>query len=92
MRSLVEDKKTRKEDGASLVVKVIRALSMENVGDGEGEPAYAVLHRGMVLASRIVAVSTAPYCTLSEEFLVRDDVTGGVYVLRYLPARPFYEL
>ena len=65
-----------KESGTAasvLVVKVVRALSEGSMGGDENEPSCAVLQRGLVLAGRILAISTPPYCTQSGDLLVREE-------------------
>ena len=72
MTTLVAEKESGTAASA-LVEKVVRALSEGNVGGDENKPSCAVLHRGLVLAGRILAISTPPYCTQSGALLVREE-------------------
>lgn len=82
VRSIVEAKKT---NGAAsdLVLKVVRSLSNQNMDNSGNELPYAVLHRGLVIAARIVAISTPPYCTQDDkEMMVSEKPSGSTCLHR----------
>lgn len=63
-------------DGSrNLVAQVLRDFCSPEVKTNEGTvrgsvPTWASLFRGLVVASRILAISTRPHCNLGEENLV----------------------
>lgn len=62
-----------------LAVDILRRLSGKVVEESNGAPLpqYARLHRGMILASRIATISSAPHChTKNKGFLVSEKIPG----------------
>lgn len=83
VRSIVEAKRTKRAAASDLVVKVVRSLSNQNMDNSGNELPYAVLHRGLVIAARIVAISTPPYCTQDdEEMMVSEKPSGSTCLHR----------